>query len=226
MAKRWIVLTAERAPLVVNAIIGLTEWDGYVAAADEVIYTDPVDAGGDRVDSGWKVGGSVTLAGGVYTYTDPTTEPSLADRQRAQIQSAYIWWRMFGRTSHWAGLREAAGKFDPLDATDRWAYSIVGLMDQLINGTFAAARTAEQKQELLDHADEILRTLGPTWYGVMVGDMSLRGQWRATGLTDQSFIYTDICTRDGVPRTVDGAFTPMPPRFRTGFDPESPSLGN
>ena len=226
MAKRWIVLTAERAPLMVNAIIGLTEWDGYVGAADEVIYTDPVDTGGVRVDELWKVGGSVTLAGGVYTYTDPTTEPSLADRQRAQIQSAYLWWRLFGRTSHWAGLRATADKFDPLDATDKWAYSIVALMDAVINGNFVASRTAEQKQELIDHADIILRTLGPTWYGVMVGNLMRRDQWRAASLVDPAEIYTDICDRDGTPRAVDGSFVTMIVRFRTGFDPESPTLGN
>ena len=213
MAKRWIVLTADRSPLSANAIVGLTEWDGYVGAADEVIYTDPVDAGGDRVDSGpWKVGGSVTLAGGVYTYADPTTEPSLADRQRAQIQSAYIWWRMFGRTSHWAGLRAAADKFDPLDATDKWAYSIVGLMDLLINGDLrrvphgrAEAGTDRPRRQHPSHAgaDVVRRDGGeckcvPESVAVRQSDL-ITGQ-----------VYTDICyTRRCPTNSVDGFFGTM-----------------
>ena len=71
MARSWIVLTADRSPHSVNEIIAYTEWDGYVALADEVVYTDPVDAGGDAVDGLWKVGGSVVLAAGVYTYIEP-----------------------------------------------------------------------------------------------------------------------------------------------------------
>ena len=85
MARSWIVLTADRSPHAANEIIAYTEWDGYVALADEVVYTDPVDVDGNAVDGLWKVGGSVVLAAGVYTYSDSGLEPSLVDRQRGQI---------------------------------------------------------------------------------------------------------------------------------------------
>ena len=239
---RWIVLTADRAPLTAHEIIGLTEWDGYVAAADEVIYTDPVDADGDRVDAAWKVSGSVTLAGGVYTYADPGTEPTVADRQRRQIHAAYLWWRINGRTSHWAGLRnevrDVDGNLDPVEtdapliATDHWAYHILALIDQLVNGAFAASRTDQQKQELVDHADEILRTLGPTWYSVQIsssGDRATQEAVRYRTLAPVaagSVIYTDICSTAGVPRSVDGLYAGMPVVIRAGFNPELATLGN
>ena len=172
MARNWIVLTADRDPHDANAIIAYTEWDGYTAAADEVVYSDPVDVDGNAVDSLWKVGGSVILAAGVYTYTDPGTDPSLADRQRGQIHAAYLYWRIFGRTSHWAGIRAHTTNTptDPLDATDKWALHIVALVDQAINGVFpiTGAMTPDQLQAFVDHADNILRRLGPTWYDVQI----------------------------------------------------------
>ena len=250
MATSWIVLTADRGTLEAERIIASTEWDEYVVAADEVLYTDPVDLGGNRVDAGWKVGGSVSLAAGVYTYTDPSVDTTLVARQRSQIHRAYLYWRIFGRTGHWGGIRiqilvggdgANADEIDPnqrnaaLEATDYWAYHIVALMDQMINGAVFAGRTAEQKQELLDHADVIFRTLGPTWYQAQIdgadGDRITANAINYRGgpgmaLVAGSLIYTDICTAAGVPRGIDGAWNGMPTTIRNGFNPELPSLGN
>ena len=239
MARSWIVLTADRAPHAANEIIAYTEWDGYVALADEVVYTDPVDAGGVAVDGLWKVGGSVVLAAGVYTYADPGVVPTLVDRQRGQIFDAYLYWRIFGRTSHWAGLRQTQRltTFDPLHACDKWALHIVALVDQAIHGVFpiTGAYTPVALQAFIDHAEVILRTLGPTWYLAQIqpDGMSNAGEptgesakYRDIAVADGTIIYTDIVTVLGVLRVIDGEHLPMSVSIRAGFNPESRTLGN
>ena len=239
MARSWIVLTADRSPHAANEIIAYTEWDGYVALADEVVYTDPVDVDGNAVDGLWKVGGSVVLAAGVYTYTEPGMEPTLVDRQRGQIFDAYLYWRIFGRTSHWAGLRQTqrVTTFDPLHACDKWALHIVALVDQAIHGVFpiTGAYTPEALQAFIDHAEVILRTLGPTWYlaqiqdstGGMPGEPTMKSvKYRDIAVAAGTIIYTDIVTVLGVLRVIDGEHLPMSVSIRAGFNPESRSLGN
>ena len=239
MARSWIVLTAARAPHAANAIIAYTEWDGYVALADEVVYTDPVDVDGNAVDALWKVGGSVILAAGVYTYSDSGLEPSLIDRQRAQIFDAYLYWRIFGRTQHWAGLRQhnRVNKVVPLDASDKWAYHILALVDQAIHGAFpvSGAYSAADLQAFIDHAENILRTLGPTWYKAQIGIIGSSTPLEPTAnavsyskleTEPGTPIYTDIVTTLGVLRVIDGEYLPMAVNILADFDAESRSLGN
>ena len=241
MARNWIVLTADRLPHAANEITAFTAWDGYMAAADEVVYTDPVDAGGDAVDGLWKVGGSVTLAAGVYTYSDSGLEPSLVDRQRGQVFDAYKYWRVFGRTGHWAGIREGqvdeddatiSRKTTPLDSTDKWAYHLVALVDQAIHGLFPVTGpyTPEALQAFIDHAEDILRNQGPTWY---LAQISPGGQpsgpavhYSNLDVDDGTVIYSDIATALGVHLTITGAYTSMIVAIRSGFNPEDRNLGN
>ena len=215
-------------------------WRGYTAAADEVVYTDPVDAANIPVDALWMVGGSVTLAAGVYTYTDPGGLPSLVDRQRGQIFDAYLYWRVFGRTNHWEGIRAQRTNLltqsTPLDATDLWAFHIVALVDQAINGVFpiSGAYSADDLQAFIDHADNILRRLGPTWYLVQIGDMENAvgeptvnaGKYAELDTVPGTIIYSDIVTVLGVLRVIDGEFLGMSVGIRDGFNPEMRSLGN
>ena len=234
MARRWIVLTAARAPHAVYEIIAYTEWDGYAAAADEVVYTDPEDADGNAVDALWKVSGTVTLAAGVYTYLDPGTEPTLANRQRAQIFSAYLYWRVFGRTGHWAGLRvHLTEKTDALDACDKWAVHIVALVDQAIHGVFpiTGAYTPEQLQAFVDHCAFVLRNLGPAWYLEQFTDdtnvpTGFSHNYRDLLVVAGTAIYSDVATLQGVLRAVDGMFLVMGVSIRAGFNPEDRLLGN
>ena len=239
MARNWVVLTADRAPHEAHEIVGYTEWDGYVAVADEVVYTDPVDADGHAVDARWKVGGSVVLAAGVYTYTDSGREPSLIDRQRSQIFEAYKWWRIFGRTGHWAGLRRGLVDTDgndtrmiPLDSTDKWAYHVVALMDHAINGTWpiTGALSAVALQAALDHAEVVLRTKGPAWYEAQIEPTGIpttfANNYANMPLTAGSPIYTDIFSVLGVHQGIDGLWTPMSANLRAGFNPEARNLGN
>ena len=240
MARRWVVLTADRSPHAANEIIAYTEWDGYVALADEVVYTDPVDVDGNAVDALWKVGGSVTLAAGVYTYTDSGLEPSLVDRQRGQIFDAYLYWRVFGRTNHWEGIRahrtNLLTQSTPLDATDMWAFHIVALVDQAIHGVFpiTGAYSAADLQAFIDHADNILRRLGPTWYLVQIDDAADRigeptpnaASYAGLGTAPGTTIYTDIVTVLGVLRVIDGMYEGMSVAIRDGFNAEMRSLGN
>ena len=232
MARNWIVLTAARDPHAINEIIAYTEWSFYVALADEVIYTDPVDADGNAVDGLWKVGGSVTLISGVYTYSDSGLEPSLVDRQRGQIYDAYMYWRIFGRTNHWAGIRRTqfATVFDALDGTDKWAFHIVALIDQAIRGAFPpGGYTADQLQALIDHADNILRNFGPTWYlEQFMGDGNPKpssDSYRDLDVLGGTVIYTDICTGAGVLRGIDGEHLPMPTAIHADFEPEDRNQG-
>ena len=246
MAKNWIVLTADRGGFSANEIFALTAWDGYVPKADEVVYSDPVDADGNAVDALWKVRGSVTLAGGVYTYTDATGQATLADRQRKQIHDAYLYWRIFGRTGHWAGIRSHitatdTTKFDPLEACDKWAYHIVALVDQAIHGAFpiTGAMSASDLQDFVDHAERVLRTQGPTWYAAQIvplgmgttqapdyGPTELAQSYRAMPILAGSTIYTDIVTVLGGNTNIDGNYESMSVAIRVGFDAESPTLGN
>ena len=245
MARRWVVLTVDRDPHNANEIITYTEWDGYMALADEVIYTDPVDADGNAVDALWKVSGSVTRTGAgtaadpyIYTYADNSLEPSLIDRQRGQIFDAYLYWRIFGRTQHWAGLRAIirTSKDGALDATDKWAVHILALVDQAIHGAFplSGAYTPEALQAFINHAENILRTLGPTWYFAQFqpegenapGEPSMESGMYAALQIDSGQIYTDIVTIQGVLRVIDGDFISMGTSIRDGFNPESRTLGN
>ena len=248
MAKRWVVLTADRTPHVEHEIITYTEWAGLLAAADEVIYTDPVDAVGNPVDDLWKVSGLVTRAGAgtptdpyTYNYSDSSLEPSLVDRQRGQIYDAYLFWRVFGRTNHWEGIRAQRTNLltqsTPLDATDLWAFHIVALVDQAIHGAFpiTGAYSAEDLQAFIDHADNILRRLGPTWYLVQIETMNGNSlgeptpkavQYAGLNTAPGTIIYTDIVTVLGVLRIIDGEYLPVSTVIRDGFNPEMRSLGN
>ena len=242
MARSWIVLTADRSPHAANEIIAYTEWDGYVALADEVVYTDPVDVDGNDVDALWKVSGSVTLAAGVYTYTDSGLEPSLVDRQRGQIFDAYLYWRVFGRTGHWAGIREGvvdlmdatiSRKTTPLDSTDKWAYDVVALVDHAIKGTFpiTGAYSAEALQAFVDYAEFVLRNQGPTWYLAQINESNNQPKETAKNYADMTLavgtdIYTDIVSILGVHLVITGVFTSMGVQHLAGFNPEMRSLGN
>ena len=242
MARNWIVLTADRSPHPANEIIAFTAWDGYTAAADEVVYSDPVDVDSNAVDALWKVGGSVVLAAGVYTYADPGGLPSLEDRQRGQIYDAYLYWRVFGRTNHWEGIRAQRTNLltqsTPLDATDLWAYHIVALVDQAINGVFpiTGAYSAGDLQAFIDHADNILRRLGPTWYNEQIDHREAESSfgeptdeavmYAALNTLPGTIIYTDIVTVLGVLRVIDGMYEGMSVSIRDGFNPEMRSLGN
>ena len=241
MARNWIVLTADRSPHAADEIVAFTAWDGYTAAADEVVYSDPVDVNAIAVDALWKVGGSVTLAAGVYTYTDPGGMPSLADRQRGQIFDAYLYWRVFGRTNHWEGIRahrtNLLTQSTPLDSTDMWAYHMVALVDQAIHGAFpiTGAYSADDLQAFINHADNILRRLGPTWYIAqlevtdvdMLGEPTMNaGRYAGLDTTPGTIIYTDIVTTLGVLRVIDGEFLSMSVAIRDGFNAEMRSLGN
>ena len=243
MARNWIVLTAARAPHAVNVIIAYTEWDDYVALADEVVYSNPVDADGNAVDALWKVSGTVTLAGGVYTYLDPGTEPTLANRQRSQIYDAYLHWRIFGRTDHWTGLRRGVTDpddndrdvtHDPLDSTDKWAYHIVALADQAIHGMFPiTGYTPVQLQAFIDHIELTFRTLGPAWYLAQINaddrvptPNAVNYAGIRTSLNDGAAIYTDIVTAAGVLQGITGEWWPMAATIRAGFNPENRNLGN
>ena len=220
----------------------MTFWDAYAAAADEVVYTDPVDADGNRVDGEWKVSGSVTLAGGVYTYTEPGTEPTLVDRQRSQLFEAYKYWRVFGRTGHWAGLREGvvdpmdatiSRKTTPLDSTDKWAYDVIALCDHAISGTFpiTGAYSAEDLQAFIDYADFVLRNQGPAWYLAQIDESNNQPKETAMNYASMTLavgtdIYTDIVSILGVHLTITGTWTSMGVQHLAGFNPEMRSLRN
>ena len=179
------------------------------------------------------VGGIVTGSGTVadpYVYTPPAGQATVADDQRYQIYAAYHWWRIHGRTQHWAGIRGTrVDNAEPLMATDKWVYHIVALIDRIISGEVFATKTAVEVQAAVDHADNILRTLGPTWYIVQIGDqgnVSENGEdYRDMSTEDGALIYTDIMTAAGLLRGVDGTFNGMPTTIRAGFNPEIPTLG-
>ena len=200
-----------------------------------------MDVNANAVDALWMVGGSVTLAAGVYTYTDPGGLPSLEDRQRGQIFDAYLYWRVFGRTNHWEGIRahrtNLLTRSTPLDATDMWAFHIVALVDQAINGVFpiTGAYSADDLQAFINHADNILRRLGPTWYiaqidtadGAQNGEPTTEaGHYAGMSTAPGTTIYTDIVTALGVLRVIDGEWIPMSVSIRDGFNAEMRSLGN
>ena len=184
------------------------------------------------------------LIGGTWdgtTYIPPAGQVTLEQRQRRFIWDAYIWWRQNGRTQHWAGLRSreaAAGEITgPLDACDNWAFHILAICDQAINGVFpvSGAYSAGDLAAFLAHADMIYRTLGPTWYKAQIDTdpdnlnqttQEAKKYKNTSRLTDGSPLYTDIVTILGVPRTIDGRWLPMGVNIRAGFDPEDPDLGN
>ena len=242
MARNWVVLTADRSPHTADEIISFTHWDGYEAAADEVVYSDPVNVDGESVDGNWKVSGSVTLNAGVYIYTDHSVSPTLAERQRAQIFEAYLYWRVFGRTDHWSGLRKGftdimdatiSVRDTPLESTDKWAVHVLALGDQAIHGVFpvSGAYTPEALQDFLDYIELIFRTLGPTWYLAQIDVDGVQPTPAAKSYSNIAIvagttIYTDIVTVLGVHLTITGIYESMAVPIRAGFNPEDRNLGN
>ena len=175
------------------------------------------------------------LLGGVWdglAYTRPSGQPTVAQAQRANLHIAYDWWNNHGRRSSWAGLRAGDLKFTPLDATDRWVYHQVALGDRISRAEIWTNFTAADRQAAVDHIVNALRTLGPTWYGVMVGDGTKAVAWAAANIADNANLYTDIFTILGVAKGPNGEFDGLPSttlgnrKIKVGFDPEVSNLGN
>ena len=226
MARNWVVLTADRSPHMANEIIAYTTWDGYPAAADEVVYTDPVDVDGNAVDEAWKVSGSVTLAAGVYTYSDPAGTPTQADLWINDLAEGYRGYLRV-RTESWVSRRVSNFPRRPMVATDRWAYSQIALGDALARSTWLPALTGEQRGTAIAHIADLIDRIGAIWYGVIAADAgSLETDWAAVNVTDSAPIYSDIINPDGTPRAPDGAFTLLVPTalIPAGFNPDSRTL--
>ena len=217
-----------------NVLLSYTEIDSIDPPAGETAVAKSV------IDAAYV--GDV-LIGGTWDgtiYTPPAGQVTLARRQRRFIWDAYIWWRTFGRTQHWAGLRRGIATseeqlYAPLEATDKWARHILGIADQAIRGNFpiTGAYTPAELVAFLNHMDNIYRTLGPTWYKAQIrpaNDPENKPHQSTTeadmyrGHTANS-LYTDTVTATGVLRTIDGTFGAMAVNFHADFDEEDPMLG-
>ena len=231
MARNWIVLTATRDPHPINEIVAYTEWDNYTAAVDEVVYTDPENSGGDAVDAGWRVGGSVTFVGGVYTYTPPDGIPTQADLWIGDLADAYHTY-LGVRTESWVSRRTGASARVPMVATDRWAYAQIALGDALARSVWLPALTDTQRTAAVEHIVDLITRIGAVWYSVMVSaydtdpSNNVAVSWAGWPIADGTTpIYSDIITAAGAPRAADGAFNPLPgAAIPTGFNPDTHTL--
>lgn len=206
-----------------NVLVELTEYDelatpdGLTAIEESVIqaaYSGNIYIGG-------------TWDG--TTYTPPTTQPDEKHFLRARIWRAYLWWRVNGRTDHWVTLRSGNINIQvrPLHATDRWVHHQCALADRLIRGDFPTpALTSSALESAIAHIEEVLLTLGPTWYQVMVNNSELMTSWDGAPILDDSTIYSDIINSTGAPRAADGSYNAIFTTIRPGFNKETPSLGN
>ena len=188
-----------------------------------------------------------TWVSATSTYTPPiAANPAL--RLKRRLHDAYIWWRINGRTEHWVSLRDRLdepARSIPMRATDTWAFHLVALGLVIVNGewpTGANAYTVPQIEAAVDHIENILLTLGPTWYQAQIApsppedtestmnarQYALRDSSGTSLATDGSAaIYSDAFTAPfGVARTVDGAWTSMGAFIPNGFNPENPTLVN
>ena len=117
-------------------------------------------------------------AGDKFNLTDgftPNTgggilQPFDTDMMLARVQAAYLFWRVEGRTEHWRHLRAGAKASEPLTALDKWAFQLPAVMLNAVNETYPQniTLTGPQLEALAAHLVNVLETLGPTWYSVMV----------------------------------------------------------
>ena len=226
MARHWIVLTAARDPHPANEIVAYTEWDGYQAASDEVVYTDPEDSGGDAVDAAWRVGGSVTFAGGVYTYVPPGGVPSQVELWIGDLADAYQSY-LGVRTESWVSRRDGADARTPMVATDRWAYAQIALGDVLARSIWLPGAAVAERVAGVAHIVDMITRIGAVWYGVMTANVGYTNSWSGASIADNAIIYSDIINDDGSPRDPDGMFLSpglVSPRIAAAFNPDTPTL--
>ena len=161
--------------------------------------------------------------------TDEEVSQRVAVLYRERMHEAYLWWRINGRTQHWAGLRTGEQKTYPLDATDKWAYHMLALMDRIIAREYLATLSGTAVLAAVDHIDTVFRTLGPTWYHTQIaanGNITANGGlYRTMSLDAGSPIYNDALTTAGIPRAIDGVWTAFPVVIAATFNPEAPQLG-
>ena len=113
---------------------------------------------------------------------------------------------------------------DALLATDRWVLHQVGSADQIIERVLFPTLTTTQAAALVEHINEVIRTLGEVWYGVMKANAAPRNNWKSVSIAASAVLYSDILTTLGAARSPDGSFTGLPALMPAGLVPDSDTL--
>lgn len=181
---------------------------------------------GDAAD----VGGLIDTATG--RLADPTRSAAaaaLTAAWRARLHAAWRIWvdptRPSSRQAWWPEFSAAAGAA-ALKATDRWAWHQIALGDAIASRAYGAGTVTDTARETaIAHVETVLSTLGETWYRVMLGDATARGEWSTTSTAAAARIYSDLITGDTLAvRPPDGAWTQLTARIPAGLRPDSPAL--
>ena len=221
-----------------DEIDSLTEDDDFEFDSDHAAFTEAEIRAFDPPGATGRI-----RAGDKFNLTDgftPNTgvgvvQPFDTDMMMARVQAAYIFWRKEGRTEHWRHLRTGAKASEPLTALDKWAFQLPAVMYNAVKETYPEniSLTGPQLEALADHLANVLETLGPTWYFVMVaasgsGVQNNNAEEYAGQLITNDgtrVLYTDTINSDGTPRDVDGSFTGAG-LIPSGYNPELPGLVN
>ena len=167
MARRYIT------KLNTDEIDSLTENDDLEFDADHAAFTEAQIRAFDPpgVDGRIRAGDKFNLTDGFTPNTGGgVVQPFDTDMMLARVQAAYILWRKEGRTEHWRHLRSGDKASEPLTALDKWAFQLPAVMLNAVNGIYPQniVLTGPQLEALAAHLVNVLETLGPTWYSVMV----------------------------------------------------------
>ena len=214
-----------------DLIIGGTDFDSEAAPADTTAVAESVIRMADPPGAN-----GLILAGGTWdgaAYTPPDGLSTAASRMIADLHDAHLRYLTTGRKNWWVGLRHGDPMPQgPLDATDIWEYSQMGLGYRIAQGdwpTGANALTDAEKRDRVDHIINVLDTLTKTWYLAQIDPSSQGltqpgGMWAGANLADGQVIYSDVIAANGDRMTIDGTFNARGTTFPVNFDPDAVGL--
>ena len=225
-----------------NKLVSVTQSDDLATPTDHTVVTEAA------IRAVYPESSGPIYVQGVFdgsTYTPPSNQLSaLTDEEKELLRfhEVYRAYQTTCRQGIWSSVKDPTGddRFtianlkateEALIATDRWAYSQIGLADRIIRNEWpTTALTSALKIAALNH---IAKWIGSyknvyTWYSVVGGSdtmiSSSRQQWAAKPVIGASFIYSDIITAAGAVVSPDAMWDTPITQFHANFDPELSTL--
>ena len=220
-----------------NKLVSVTQSDNLATPTGHTVITEAI------IRAVYPESSGPIYVQGIFdgsTYTPPGNQPNALTSKLLEFHGIYRTYQTICRQDIWKGIKDSTGGDryslasiklinEPLDATDRWAYSQIALADRIIRDEWpSTALTGASKIEALEQLFKWISTpsLVYTWYGVVSGSNknTARGNWARNSIAGNSSIYSDLLTTTGAVRTADATWPAVGATFHTNFDPEFTSL--
>ena len=197
-----------------------------------VIVEVPVTNLADFTDIDELIGKAVSNTGVISDYA-PSDAIANAERTTDWKYRLYNAFQVYNdsalttsRQDWWPSISGSNGT-EALLATDIWAYHQIALGDLIADRVHGQSGTTEATRETaIAHIENVIRTLGRTWYGVMLDNGGPRRSWEGTSSNGGATIYSDIITINTLaPISPNGAWTPFSGvRIAATFKADRPTL--